>query len=246
MSGKRYFLVGVIALIMSGLMVSGCAVNFYKQSPRSKKKIKDLKVKIDDLEAQRIEERRRFKEVKLMLEKRLKEQISDRSVSLKMDDRGLVIILSDDILFDSGKAEIKKDAYPVLDKVAKIIKIEVPNKNIGIGGHTDNVPIKHSGWKSNWELATARATNVLHYLSKKGVPARRLSATGYGEHHPIASNLTKVGRAKNRRVEIVILPEFGEKKIADKKQVKKPSKKQTDTAGSTGSNFAKTKEKFIK
>jgi len=79
--------------------------------------------------------------------------------------------------------------------------------NIGIEGHTDNVPIKHSGWKSNWELATARALSVLHYLeNEQGISGERLSAIGYGEYRPVASNETKDGRKQNRRVEIVILP----------------------------------------
>ena len=153
-----------------------------------------------------------------MLERKLHDQIADDQVALHMDDRGLVIVLSDDVLFDSGKAKIKEDAEPVLDKVAATIKRKVPNKNIGISGHTDNVPITYSKWKSNWELSTARATNVLHYLESKGVSAGELSATGYGEHRPVASNDTPEGRAKNRRVEIVILPEFVEKRGQDVEQ----------------------------
>ncbi len=208
MRTKKYFLVGIMALIMSGLMVSGCAVNFYKQSPRSKKKIKELQTKISDLEAQRREELKNFEEAKRMLESKLK----DDRISLEMDDRGLVIILSDDVLFDSGKAEMKKEARPILDDVASVVKKKVPDKSIGVSGHTDNVPITYSKWESNWELSTARATNVLHYLESKGISPKRLSATGYGEHRPIASNATAEGRAKNRRVEIVILPEYAEKR----------------------------------
>ena len=79
--------------------------------------------------------------------------------------------------------------------------------DIGIEGHTDNEPIKYSGWKSNWELSTARALSVLHYLiDEKGVAPIRVSAIGYGEYRPIASNSNKEGRQANRRVEIVILP----------------------------------------
>jgi len=119
--------------------------------------------------------------------------------------------LSDNILFDSGRAEIRKEAYPVLNEVAGAIRSKVPDKNIGIGGHTDNVPVTKSQWGTNWELSTARATNVLHYLEKKGLAPKKLSATGYGQHHPVSSNSTEAGRAKNRRVEIVILPDFVEK-----------------------------------
>ncbi len=212
MRTKGYFLKTLAIVIVASLALSGCAVNFYKQSPRSKKKIKDLEMKIGDLEKQRDMEREQFEAVKRQLEGKFSSQIASDQITLKMQDGGLAIILSDDILFDSGKADIKKAAYPVLDKVASVVKNDVPNKSIGISGHTDNVPIKYSGWKSNWELATARATKVLYYLEKKGIPPSRLSATGYGEHYPIASNATSDGRAKNRRVEIVILPEFAEQR----------------------------------
>ena len=215
MKAGRIFIVGVIVVVCAAFLVSGCAVNFYKQSPRSKQKISELKAKIDDLEVQRQKEREELEAAKRMLEKKLGSEIADESISLRMDDKGLVIILSDDILFDSGKAEVKKGAYPILDKVSAVIRTKVPDKNIGISGHTDNVPIKHSGWKSNWELSTARATNVLYYLEKKKISPSRLSATGYGKHRPIVSNDTEGGRAKNRRVEILILPEFVEKKAGD-------------------------------
>jgi len=79
--------------------------------------------------------------------------------------------------------------------------------NTRIEGHTDKVPIKRSGWKSNWELSTARALSVLHYLEKdEGISPERLSAIGYGEYRPVASNDSRDGRKQNRRVEIVILP----------------------------------------
>jgi len=215
MQAKRIILLGLTTLVVSSLMTSGCAVNFYKQSPRSAKKIGELQAKINDLEAQRDAEQKQFEEVKRMLEQKLRGQISDDQITLTVDERGLVIVLSDNILFDSGKAEIKAGAYPILDKVAVIVNSEVPNKNIGVSGHTDNVPITHSGWKSNWELSSTRATNVLHYLVKQDVSPSRLSATGYGEHRPIATNSTSGGRAKNRRVEIVILPEFTEERQAE-------------------------------
>lgn len=215
MKAKKLLMAEFVMLLVVCFMTTGCAVNFYKQSPRSKQKIQELQSKVDELEAQRAAEKDQFEKTKQMLEQRLKEQIKNDEVSLKMTEGGLVIVLSDSILFDSGKAELKNDALPVLDKVISIIKSEVPEKNIGISGHTDNVPITHSSWKSNWELSTARSTNVLHYLEENGVLAEKLSATGYGEYRPVASNDTASGRAKNRRVEIVILPQFAEKRAGD-------------------------------
>lgn len=202
----------LLSLAVFSLGLSSCAVNFYKQNPRSVEKITDLKAKISDLERQREKEREKFEEVKSMLEKKFQEQIANREMSFSVDERGLAIILSDDILFDSGRAEVKQAASPMLDKMAEIINKEVSDKNVGISGHTDNVPIKYSNWKSNWELSTARAINVLHCLVGKGILPGKLSATGYGEYRPIASNEREEGRSKNRRVEIVILPEFAEKR----------------------------------
>jgi chemotaxis protein MotB len=215
MKAKQWSISAFSILIMLSFMISGCAVNLYKQSPRSRKKIRDLQAKVSDLEKERRKEQKEFEQVKRLLEGRLKKQIDGKQVSLSVGAGGLVITLSDNILFDSGSAELKREAFPVLDKVVKVVKREVPDKKIGIGGHTDNVPITYSNWASNWELSTARAMNVLHYMESKGVSPDRLSATGYGEHHSIASNATESGRARNRRVEIVILPEYPEEALED-------------------------------
>ena len=215
MRRERLALVSGAVIIAVSVLTSGCAVNFYKQSPRSKTQIKELKAKIDDLERRRQEEQEQFAQVKRDLERKLKGQIANDQVSLRMSEGGLVIVLSDQILFDSGKAEIKQQAYSVLDQVSSVIKKDVPSKKIGISGHSDNVPITHSQWKSNWELSSARALNVLHYMEKEGVNPDRLSATGYGEYRPVESNNTDKGRAANRRVEILILPEFVEEKAED-------------------------------
>lgn len=211
MRNRRFILFCVMVVAVS-LLTSGCALNFYKQSPRSKQKISDLESKISDLEAERMAERAKFEAVKKMLQDKLRSQIAGDQISLRLGAGGLAIVMSDNILFDSGKATLKRSAYSILDKVAAVIKKEVPGKNIGVSGHTDSMPIKHSTWRSNWELSTARATNVLHYLEEEGIPSSRLSATGYGEHRPIATNATASGRAQNRRVEIVILPEFEEER----------------------------------
>ena len=204
---------GIACVIILSFLSSGCAVNFYKQNPKSKAKIEELQSKVDKLETLRLKEEIKFEEVKRMLERKLKRQIADKDVSLSMRDGSIAIVLSDNILFDSGKAKLKKEAFPVLDKVANIIRSEVPDKDIGIGGHTDNVPIQYSTWASNWELSSARATNVLYYLEGKGVLPQHLSATGYGEYRPVTSNKTAVERAENRRVEILILPAYGREQI---------------------------------
>lgn len=184
----------VVLMIMVGL--SGCTFVFQKGKTTDRQKIEELSRQVDELA-----------QAKRLLEERLSQEIDDKQVRLKMMDKGLVITFVADVLFDSGKAKIKSEAYASLDKVARVLKENVPDLNVGIEGHTDNIPIKVSGWKSNWELSTARALSVLHYMvDKEGIAPDRLSAIGYGEYRPVASNDTKSDRQLNRRVEIVILP----------------------------------------
>jgi chemotaxis protein MotB len=176
--------------------LTGCTLIFQKGRRSDVEKISQLKSKLSDLERAKAE-----------LEDRLRGEIDNNEVNVQMLDKGLVITFVSEVLFDSGKADLIADSLNKLNKVASVLKTTVSDLNVGIEGHTDNVPIKHSGWKSNWELSTARALSVLHYLEdQEDIDPKRLSATGYGEFHPVASNVNKDGRQKNRRVEIVILP----------------------------------------
>lgn len=195
MKDKRILPVGVFLLASCFVFnLVGCTVVFQKGTRSDMEKIQSLEQEVD-----------RLSQIKAELQKKLK---GVQGVSFNRDERGLVITFLDEILFDSGKAMIKPSAYSTLDKVASVLTSKASDLNIGVEGHTDNEPIKRSGWKSNWELSTARATSVLHYLVAKGVSPERLAAIGYGEYRPVASNETKEGRRKNRRVEVVILPEL--------------------------------------
>ena len=160
-------------------------------------KIQELSKQVDELS-----------DAKRLLEDRLSQEIQDDQVKMKMTDRGLVITVVADMLFDSGKAKIRREAYPLLEKVTRVLKENVADYKVGIEGHTDNVPIKVSGWKSNWELSSQRALAVLHYMAEEqSIDPSRLSANGYGEYQSVASNDTARGRQLNRRVEIVIYPQ---------------------------------------
>jgi chemotaxis protein MotB len=142
------------------------------------------------------------------LEQALHGEIAQHQVSLRHDTDGLVISLREFGFFDSGSARIKPEALPALDRIASILAIRTCG--LRIEGHTDNVPIHTAQMASNWELSTARATELIRVLiiGHRFMPAR-LSAAGYAEYHPVASNLTAQGRAQNRRVDIVILRETG-------------------------------------
>ena len=146
----------------------------------------------------------------------LKKEIGEYKAKLQTTERGLVITFVSEIFFDSGKDVIKDEGKVTLDKVAEVLNRDVPNSPVAVEGHTDNDPIKYSGWKSNWELSSARALSVVHHLIDVGsVEPRRLSANGYGEFHPVAPNDTAENKHKNRRVEIVILPSVLTKEKAD-------------------------------
>ena len=130
---------------------------------------------------------------------------SPGGVSVSKDFRGIVITMrSDSMLFDPGKATLKTKVYPLLDTLAETID-QVSN-SIQIEGHTCNLPTGNKSFPSNWELSCARASSVVRYfVERKGIDPRRFTAAGYGSSKPRAPNDSPVNRAKNRRVEIVIL-----------------------------------------
>ena len=143
------------------------------------------------------------------LQKKLEKEIQEGQVQLKeMKDR-LTMTMVDKIIFPSGSAEISKEGKKVLDKVVSILK-DIHDKRIQVEGHTDNVPIVSvlkKRFPTNWELSTARATEVVRYLQEAGgIDAHLLSATGYSEYQPVAPNDDEEGKHKNRRIEIVLLP----------------------------------------
>ncbi|MCX5687029.1 MAG: OmpA family protein [Candidatus Omnitrophica bacterium] len=213
----------VLLLAFVSIVMSGCSVTFQMRHKSDVDKIsllgneiESLNTRLNQLQEEKEAELSELEKAKLLLEEKLKQEIDDKSVRLEMAQKGLAIIFLTEVLFDSGKTDIKQEAFPTLDKIASVLKNNVEDRNIGIEGHTDNEPIKHSRWKSNWELSTSRATSVLHYLvDTKEIDPKRVAAIGYGEYRPVASNDTVEGKKQNRRVEIVILPKNMEKIQAD-------------------------------
>lgn len=210
--GSKFKLLVIIPIILG---LCGCSIILQKRSPGDLEKIDSLS---DQLTKEQLEKEELLR-TKQKLEEQFRKEIEEKNVRLQMLDRGLVITFIAEVLFDSGKATIKNDGFSILDKVSKILGTHMLDRDIAIEGHTDNQPIKHSQWKSNWELSTSRATSVLHHLIENdSINPRRLSAIGYGEYHPVSSNSTAAGKSQNRRVEITILPEkIIKQKVADKK-----------------------------
>lgn len=125
-------------------------------------------------------------------------------VTMHIEPQGLVLSLNEKVFFESGKAEIQPAYKSNLLEISEILKTF--DNHISIEGHTDNVPIHNTYFKSNWELAAVRATNVVSLLITDGhIDPSKLSATSYGEYRPVASNDTPDGRAKNRRIDIILL-----------------------------------------
>ena len=135
----------------------------------------------------------------------LHSQIASHTISLEMGRDGLVISLREAGFFGSGSAAPKDDAVPTLRQIAA--KLGATPYDLRIEGHTDNVPIHNSQFDSNWELSATRATRIARlFLEMKAIAPDRISAAGYAEYHPVASNSTAEGRAKNRRVDLVVMP----------------------------------------
>lgn len=142
------------------------------------------------------------------LKERLKSMIDAGTLEVVMRDGRINLKLPDTLLFPSGSQRLKRGGREALESVAEALK-EVGEREFLIAGHTDNVPVRRGGrFKNNWQLSTARAVEIVALLTKAGVPPERLAAAGYGEFDPIESNDTPDGRAKNRRLEIILMPQL--------------------------------------
>lgn len=149
-------------------------------------------------------EEKDFRQIKSSIEAYLVKQSAQNKVALTITRRGLIVSLKEAGFFDSGQAQIKPSAHELINSIAEAMTQY--NNPLRVEGHTDNIPISTSQFPSNWELSTARATNVLKYMLKYyDAEPEKISATGYGEFRPLADNTTQDGRSKNRRVDLVML-----------------------------------------
>ena len=131
----------------------------------------------------------------------------DEKLNTSLTDGGLLLTIRDNVLFDSGVAEVRKRDENVAREIASLLVMEPP-RNIMISGHTDNVPIRNVEFESNWELSVMRAINFMKLLLENDkLDPSLFSANGFGEYKPVVSNETEAGKARNRRVEILILPQ---------------------------------------
>jgi chemotaxis protein MotB len=154
--------------------------------------------------AQAQKEASEFAHIKAELDAYAKAHGFAKSVQTSIEARGLVIrVLTDDLLFASGQASLEGRATALLEEISALLNVDQTHP-ISVEGNTDNVPIHSAQFPSNWELSTARASTVVRFLIAHGVGANRLTATGNAEQRPVDTNTTAAGRARNRRVEIVL------------------------------------------
>jgi chemotaxis protein MotB len=185
--------------------------NLTEETETLKKDKESLQSAVNELttKAEKAEQLEKATQTYQDLQKKLEREIQDGQIQLTEMKNRLTMTLVDKILFASGSADVSKEGRKVLDKVITILK-DIKDKRIQVEGHTDNVRIYSAiktKYPTNWELSTARATQVTRYLQEEGgIDPKQLSATGYSEYQPVASNDTDEDKAKNRRIEIVLLP----------------------------------------
>jgi len=162
----------------------------------------------DNIETNELEsENEELEEIKEYLENYTSDNNLNDKVKMTINERGLIIRTMDNVFFDSGKAEIKSESKQILTFIGSILnKEELSEKQIKVEGHTDDIVMNSERFPSNWELSVIRATNVLRlFVEQIGISPDRISASGYGPNRPIVKNDSKINRARNRRVDIIIL-----------------------------------------
>ena len=172
----------------------------------------DLEAKqkiIEELKKKEEQAAKRLATLKNMLGK-FQSMIESGKLKVKIKNGKMILELPSAILFKSGKAKLSEQGQQTLTEVAAVLAT-IPDREFQVAGHTDDVPLgKGSKFATNWHLSTARAVEVVIFLQEMGVPATSLSAAGYSEYQPAASNDTDEGKAQNRRIEIVLMPNLDE------------------------------------
>jgi chemotaxis protein MotB len=185
--------------------------------------VEELSVSADEQEAASAREIEQVKQTYENLVKDLKQELESGKVEIEQGAGEVKLNVAEELFFKTGRADIKPEGQKVLLRIGKNLQ-KSSGMNIRVEGHTDNVPIGpalKSKYPTNWELAAARAVNVVRFLQQKaGIDPQRLSAVAYAQYRPVASNQTEAGRQRNRRVEIVLI----DRKLDLAKRTKAPPK----------------------
>ncbi len=162
-----------------------------------------LKSSLDDLNRKDEAQRREFAD----LQRRFKKLTDAGTLSIRIIDGRMVVSLNTDILFPSGSANLSKDGITTMKEVAKQLAA-IPDRKYQVEGHTDNIPIATEVFPSNWELASARSIRVVKAMVDAGLAPQRISAASFGDTKPVQPNDTPEGRAANRRIAIIVIPDL--------------------------------------
>ena len=168
----------------------------------------DAKTRLEELRKQKAAAEARLQMFRSLVDK-LRAMIDAGQLKVVTREGRMLIALPDDVLFDSGKAEVKPQGQEALAKIAQVLST-IPDRRFVVAGHTDNVPIRSGRYRSNWDLSAARAIEVTLFLVSKGMKPQVLAAAGFGEFDPVAQNDTPEHRTQNRRIEIVLQPNISD------------------------------------
>jgi len=202
---------GVAFILLAGLLVGGCAAKkvteLENQLQGCETDLAKIKKNVgEDRTDARIKD---YKKARDVVEKAFAAE--DVKAEVVLSDGLLSVRLPNDVMFESGAADLNAEGKKSLDTMAAVLLKDTKDRQFMVAGHTDSDPVGGSTYQDNWELSTERALSALRYLVEKGVKASNLAAAGYGAHSPLGSNDNDEGKAENRRTEVVFLPTPGER-----------------------------------
>lgn len=168
--------------------------------------VAEMRLALAELQRRKAEVDARVNEYKNLLSK-FQSLIDAGKLRVKIVEGRMVVELATDVLFGSGSAKLSENGIGAINEVAGVLA-SIPDRKFQVEGHTDNIPINTALYKSNWDLAAARAITVVKTMLEAGMPPARISAASFGDSRPIQSNATSEGRSANRRIEIVVVPDL--------------------------------------
>ncbi|MBN2575509.1 MAG: OmpA family protein [Deltaproteobacteria bacterium] len=186
---------------------------------RLSKTLEDAKLRLEELRKQKLAAEQRAATFRTLMQK-LRAMIDAGQLKVVIRDGRMLIALESDVLFDSGKIDLKPAGAAALAKLAPVLA-GITDRKYLVAGHTDNVPIKTAKFPSNWELSTARAVEVVRFMIANGMMPQQVAAAGYGEFDPVVPNDTPEHRTQNRRIEIVLQPNLSDLPSLDNIQAAK-------------------------
>ncbi|MGG0411761.1 flagellar motor protein MotB [Peribacillus simplex] len=181
-------------------------MDFPSDSPSNEPTSPEQRTGAEDLEKLGKNEQEDLTEVQERVNAYIQQNDLTDKLGTNLTDEGMLISIRENVLFESGVAEVRSENRKIAKEISDLLVMDLP-RNISVSGHTDNIPIKNYQYESNWDLSVMRSVNFMKLLlENRELDPEMFSAKGHGEFKPVASNETKKGRAKNRRVEILIVP----------------------------------------